>query len=207
MRLITSILFFSMVSGVALAQQEPAKRPFVTETAAFIEMSFNRPIAVGDNYLNAATNLESGIGFKFGFFFYDQFYAGARYHAFTLNVTNPEIYGNALRASFNSPGFLVGYSYELSERASLKGDGGFGWIRFRNELPPSFDADLIGLDRGTYVDGNLTLDYKVTKDFGFFTGVAYQYNFMEIATTTALQPLFNNSAYVTLQFGIRFYVR
>lgn len=206
MKSIISLLFL-LGASIVFAQDAYEKKYFVKETAAFVESSFIISKAVGDNYLTEATELKNGVAFKAGYFFYDKFYAGASYHTASLGVTDKEIYGFAQRATFASTGFLAGYSYDLTERTSIKADAGFGWIRFKNRLSGEIETSLVAIDRGTFVNGNVSIDYKLTKHLAIFTGFGYQYNFMEIRTAPELQPLFENSAFIMVQAGIRFYLR
>lgn len=207
MKSITNLMMLLVMTLLAQAQDAPAKKRFVTESVAFVEASFIIPTAVGDNYLSAATKLDNGVAFKVGYDVYKKFYAGASYSVASLDISNQAIYGNANNANFSSVGILVGHPYILTERTSLRLDGGFGWVRFKNKLQGEIETNLVAIDSGTYVNGNASIDYKLTKDFGVFAGFAYQHNFMEIRTAPELQPLFDNSAFITIQFGIRFYIR
>ena len=190
-----------------MAQEDlPEKKPSTSVPKAFLDLTFINPNARGDNYINNGASLKDGFEIELGIFVYKKIFMGGSLGFAGMDVVRPELIGNATRATFNMSQLLAGYRLNITDEISLIADAGYGWIAFRNRFGALASRDVYARDSGTFVKFNTTIDYRVAREFAFTAGVSYQYNFMNIKTAAAQQSLFNNSQFVTLQVGVRFYM-
>lgn len=210
MRLITSLLWFTLSMLHVTAQEgKPEKRKPINTTNinAFIDINYFNPSTLGTNYLSEGANLNGGAGLKAGYFVYDRLYVGGSLNFSSLEVTNPAIIGNGNSAAMSMTHILAGYMLNINDRLSLNADAGYGWIDYRYRLSSLSSADVFADDSGTFVIFNAGLEYRLTKDLGIMTGLAYQINSMNIETAAAIQPLFEKSEFLIFQVGLRFSIR
>lgn len=206
MRLIISAAFLLVFSECIHAQEESAKRK-IRPADAFMEATYMGQSPIGTSYLSDATSFKGGAAIKVGYYFYDRFYIGGAAGLSGLDVTNKAIYGNATSASISVAHLLVGYSHGFTDRLTLSADAGYGWIDFRNKFIQLDNRDVFSNDSGTYFNGSIALDYKLTKDVAIIAGAAYQNNFMKIQTVPELQARFDTATLLNVNIGLRFYIR
>jgi hypothetical protein len=207
MKLIINLLFFMSLGCFLMAQEDLLVKKLSTSVSkAFLDLTYINTGARGDNYINNGASLKDGFEIALGVFVYKKIFMSGSLGFAGMDVVKPELIGNATRATFNMSQLRAGYRLKITDEISLTTDAGYGWIAFRNRFRALASTDVYARDSGTFVKFNTTIDYRVVREFAFTAGVSYQYNFMNIKTAAAQQSLFNNSQFVTLQVGVRFYM-
>lgn len=195
-----TILFLLAVSGLK-AQDSLSQNTEIVQYGS-LSISAIYAIPTGDSFVNKAYQMKPGFAVDLYFILSaSNILLGFSLNTFDADVQNLESAGNYTDSNITYFGVKLGYQYSISKKIKLLGFAGIGPRTYYNSEP--VDSDFEFRDNGTSMPLDIRFVYQFSQNFGCFTSVGYQVDWLNIDTPPEISDDFDTITYFNLQLGMR----
>lgn len=203
--IIRNIIIFLI--GIATTQSQVSGQEVVgqsKERIVYIQLkpAFFVPIALGDNFLNTAYDLNSGFMGEARVFFPGNTFIGLQGSIFKANIQDINLVGVFDSSTISHHYLTGGYSFIKREsKIGFDAGMGLGYGYCANRKQSSRFKD----DGFSFMI-NLNINYRAFKVVGFHAGIQFAKDLLAIDTAPEFEEFFKNANLLSLSAGVQFYI-
>lgn len=170
-------------------------------TQTFFEISFIKPIAYGDYFLNEPYDLESGVQFGIAHQINNislHFDLGVHFG----DVVAPELIGNIRSTNITRVSLGLGYPFKIVKDFEFLPVVHYGYVKLKH----SIDGERTGggfRDDGFFIGLQLRLQYRILDWLDLMASVQNNFDFIQIDAPPQDESFFNGGSVLVPSLGLR----